>query len=83
MKGLHGFRITEIELVGPIEKQATQESAAATHRILEDIEESFGKGAPDTQIRGFRLALSDGAHLRQCAKEPLNKLPFEMRGGIL
>ena len=78
MKGLHGFKIAEIELLEPIEKQATEESAAPKHRISEDIEESVVNGAPDARIRGFSLALSDGAHLRRCAESwtPLKRTAY-------
>ena len=68
MRGLNGFKIAEIELLEPVEKQETQESFAPKLRISENIEDSVVSGAPDALIRGLSLALSDSAHLRRCAE---------------
>lgn len=74
MRGLHGFRWSEVELMEPAERQAPQETAAPLARALEDAEEFFGNDAPDARIRSVRLALSDGAELRRCA-DPLAASP--------
>lgn len=68
VRGLHGFRVGEVELLEPAERQQTQESASPLARTAEEVEEFFGDGGPDARIRGVRLALSDGAHLRRCAQ---------------
>ena len=67
MRGLHGFRLGEVELMEPAERQAPQETAAPLARASEDAEEFFGNDAPDARIRNVRLSLSDGAPLRGCA----------------
>lgn len=68
LRGLHGFRIGEVELLEPAERQQTQESASPVARTFEDLEEFFGDGGPDARIRAVILALSDGAQLRRCAQ---------------
>jgi hypothetical protein len=68
LRGIHGFKVAEIELFEPAERQATQETAAPLLRTSEDVEEFFGDGAPDARIRAMRLALSTGEHLRRCSE---------------
>ncbi len=68
LRGVHGYRFGEVEILEPAERQATQESAAPIARTIEDVEEFFWDGAPDARISGVRLALSDGSHLRRCAQ---------------
>ena len=67
LRGLHGLRLSEIELFEPAERAPVEESASPLARTSEDAEEFFSDGAPDARIKGVRLALSNSAHLRRCA----------------
>ncbi len=68
LRGVHGYRIGEVEILGPAERQTTQESVAPIARTIEEVEEFFGDSGPDARIRGVRLALPDGSQLRRCAQ---------------
>lgn len=67
LRGVTGYRSGEIALLEPLEKQEARESVAPQARAIEDIEEFLGDNTPGSRSAGFDLALSDGAHLRQCA----------------